>query len=372
MQKIEVLEPSRVGRILKPELPYKEPRPVPARAEALRGFVHLVDRLGGDGKRLLRGFEIDPAVMEDPNGQIPYRTMVQLLEQAALDLNCPDFGLKLAATQGSFRVVGPLGVAVRNSRTMGEGLRYCAEYVRVFSKAVGMRLVNRAGKLWFLSFEILLDGLPNTTQAVEHALALIHHSIPIMSSDQVHTREIWFAHAPCARKADYRNYLGTNLRFTQPMSGLVFHEEDLQVRLVNPDRQLHALATGYIDHSFPPTYQRISERVRTLITNLLRDGECTQERVSAELCLHPRTLQRRLKEEGNSFESIKDSVRRESALYYLSQSRMPLVQVAAALGYLEVSTLSRSCYRWFSISPRRLRKALINGEQIQSMPDNRH
>ena len=335
-----------------------------ARAEALNGFTKLVDRLGGDGVALLQRFQIDPHVMEDANGLIPYRTMVRLLEQAATDLSCPDFGMKLAAMQGPFKIVGPVGVAMRNSQTLGDALRYCADHTHVFSKATAMGFEKTASGLLLLRFEILLDRMLHTTQAVEHVLSLIHHAIPIMSGEKVRAREIWFTHEPCATRMDYRNHFGVKLCFGQPMNGLLLSEEDLEVRLANADRQLYALATSFIDHSFPPEYQPLSERVRMLITRLLREGECTQERASAELCLHPRTLQRRLKEEGNSFESIKDSVRRDAALYYLGQSRLPLIQVAAALGYLEVSTLSRSCYRWFSASPRRLRKALLNGESI--------
>jgi AraC-like DNA-binding protein len=109
-----------------------------------------------------------------------------------------------------------------------------------------------------------------------------------------------------------------------------------------------------------------------LLTRLLREGDCTQKRVSAELRMHPRTMQRRLREEGDTFESIKDSVRREAALHYLSQRQVPFVQVAAALGYWEVSTLSRSCYRWFSASPRRLRKALANGETLVTKVSKQH
>lgn len=364
MQKAEWSDAGRFIRALKSESPAKDPRPIMARAEALSGFTQLVERLGGDGEAYMNRFAIDPAIMEDANGLIPYRLMVQLLEYAAGDLHCPDFGMKLAAMQGPFKIVGPLGVAVRNSQTLGDGLRYCAEHVRVFSKAVGMSFEKRPEKNWFLRFEILLDRLPHTTQVVEHALSWVHHSIPIISGEKVRTREIWFAHEPCAGKSDYRHHLGTSVRFGQPMSGLLFNDEDVEVQLVNPDRQLYALATSFIDRSFPSEDQRVSERVRMLIRNLLREGECTQGRVSAELCMHPRTLQRRLQEEGKSFESIKDSVRRDVVIYYLGQSRLPLVQVAAALGYLEVSTLSRSCYRWFSLSPRRLRRALMEGKEI--------
>jgi AraC-like DNA-binding protein len=77
--------------------------------------------------------------------------------------------------------------------------------------------------------------------------------------------------------------------------------------------------------------------------------------------MHPRTLQRRLRSEGRSFESIKDEVRRDVALRYLRQGDMPLTRVAEKLGYAETSVLSRSCYRWFEASALQLRRRYVEG-----------
>ena len=57
------------------------------------------------------------------------------------------------------------------------------------------------------------------------------------------------------------------------------------------------------------------------------------------LGIHPRTLQRRLRAENDSFEAIKDSVRRDVALRYLCQSDLPLSRIAEMLGYSETSVL---------------------------------
>jgi AraC-like DNA-binding protein len=51
-------------------------------------------------------------------------------------------------------------------------------------------------------------------------------------------------------------------------------------------------------------------------------------------------------------------VRREIALRYLKDPSIPLIRVARMLGYSETSALSRSCYRWFSASPRQVRDNL--------------
>jgi AraC-like DNA-binding protein len=84
-------------------------------------------------------------------------------------------------------------------------------------------------------------------------------------------------------------------------------------------------------------------------------------------------MQRRLREEGVSFETIKDEVRRDLALRYLGHRSMSLTKVATMLGYSEPSVLTRSCYRWFSSCPRTVRLELRKAEhaQAESMPDFR-
>jgi AraC-like DNA-binding protein len=87
------------------------------------------------------------------------------------------------------------------------------------------------------------------------------------------------------------------------------------------------------------------------------EGCCTQLDVAAALAMHPRTLQRRLRDEGGNFEAIKEEVRRDAAVRYLRQTRLPLKTVASLLGYSELSVLYRSCQRWFGESPTTVRQA---------------
>ena len=101
-----------------------------------------------------------------------------------------------------------------------------------------------------------------------------------------------------------------------------------------------------------------------MILRHLGGEECNNEAIAAELCMHPRTLQRRLRSEGRSFESIKDEVRREVALMYLRQDDMPLTRVAEKLGYSETSVLSRSCHRWFDASPLQMRRRRQASEHV--------
>lgn len=331
------------------------------RADALRHFDALVTQLGGNPAALLQAAQIDRQLIEQGKEVVPFSRMVGLLDRASASVTCGDFGLRLAETQaarGVGKVLGPLHVAMRNSPTLGEALRYFASHVHAYSTAARVCFEKFPGdSRAFLVCEFASTGMVPQRQAVEHALALIQHTVAGLTGGKVRAREIWFTHAPTAPIATYRTHFNATVRFGQSMQGLFFDERDLQTALPDADPQLYEISTSFIDQRFPAAAMSLSARVRIMIARLLVEGNCTHEHVAATIGMHPRTLQRRLRQEGESFEAIKDAVRRDVALRYLQQPDVSLVRVTEILGYSETSVLSRSCHRWFCASPRELRAA---------------
>ncbi|GFE90697.1 AraC family transcriptional regulator ligand-binding domain-containing protein [Steroidobacter agaridevorans] len=331
------------------------------RVDALRQFDKLVGSLGGDAAALLQRARIERGAPDQGKGVIPFSQMADLFDRASTELACPDFGLRLATIQaahGATKVLGPLDVAMRNSPTLGEALRYFANHVHAYSNAVRVcfEKIPNDPRI-FMLFEFSSMGFAAQRQAVEHALALIQHTVLAISGGQARAREIWFTHEPVGSASTYRSHCNATARFGQSMNGLFFDERDFDLALPEADPQLYEIATSFIDQRFPTTAMSLSERVRIIIGRLLVEGNCTHERVASAVGMHPRTLQRRLRDEGDSFEAIKDSVRRDVALRYLQQPNVSLVRVTEILGYSETSVLSRSCHRWFCASPRELRNA---------------
>jgi AraC-like DNA-binding protein len=326
-------------------------------SDSIRFFPELVTELGGDPDNLLHKAHIDRVVLTKRGSILEYRAMIRLFELAATELPCPDFGMKLAALQGGTRVMGPIGVAMKNSKTLGQALGYCARQIQAYSPATRVRFVpDRAKHELFVSLEILLDGLSDKSQVIEHAMLLANLNVIDITGATARARRVSFRHDALSPQRVYQAAFGCEVVFGAAADGILFQERDLLCPVVDPDEQLYELATSFIASHYPPGTPPMHARVRALINRYLGTEACTSERIATELCMHPRTLQRRLKCEGKSFESIKDEVRREVAMRYLHCSDMPLTKLAAKLGYAEQSVLSRSCYRWFAASPRELRE----------------
>jgi AraC-like DNA-binding protein len=325
-------------------------------AELLRFFPELVRELGGDPAALLRHVGIDPAHLSKETPSLGYRSIANLLEHAAARLQCADFGMRLATRQGGGDVFGLMGVVWRNSNTFGEGLDYVAKHFHAHSLAARMRLEHdRTNRRLFTGHEILLDALPCNRQITEQVLLLAHLNALKLTGGQARVREVLFRYEPLSSLRTYRRYFGCDVHFDQKENGVIYSERDLLSPIVDPDAQLYEMATSFIDTRFTRVVPPMHFRVRALILQFMGTADCNNEQVAAELCLHPRTLHRRLRAEGKSFDGVKDEVRRDVALGYLQQTDLPLPLVAEKLGYAEHSVLSRSCYRWFSASPRALR-----------------
>jgi AraC-like DNA-binding protein len=332
------------------------------RVDALRMFSEVVRELGGDPAALLAQARIPAAALTQAQAVVSYRSMIHLLERSAAELDCPDFGLRLASRQGGIAVLGPLAVAMRNSTTVGEAYRYCAGHLQVYSPVVHIQIEeDRTAGRHFMRFEILLRRVPHQRQAVENALALTHHAILTLSHGSFGAREVWFVHERLAPMATYRRYFGGPVHFEKPFNAVFFNSRDLAQPIVDQNPQLYEIASGYIDSQFPSPSMHLATRVRLVAGRLLALGLCNHVEVAARLNMHPRTLQRRLRIEGATFEGIKDEVRRDAASRYLSQSTLPLTRVASLLGYSEPSVFTRSCRRWFSSSPRKLREKWSGG-----------
>ncbi|WP_300438264.1 AraC family transcriptional regulator [Zoogloea sp.] len=109
-------------------------------------------------------------------------------------------------------------------------------------------------------------------------------------------------------------------------------------------------------------------RVRDLIRDAL-PASLSQDEVASRLHMSPRTLHRRLDEEGASFRSIKEALRRDIALARLTKTRQPIARVAADLGYADTSAFYRAFTSWTGLSPERYRKQLANSAPLPGSDD---
>lgn len=327
---------------------------------SLSGFDRLIRKLGGDPDDIVARSGQEIAKVDFDSPFVNYRDFIRILDTSARLLDCPSFGLQLAHAQSASPMLPvSLDLAMRNAPTIGAAYEYSASHLRLYSPIMHASIErdHEHGGRFFL-FEVLLDRVPRQQQAIEHAIGLLHYSVLAISGGMVRPRAIWFKHDQVGSLSTYRQHFQTETSFGRPTTGIFLRDEDWKRPITSRNPHLYDLATNFIELQFPAPSQMLSHLVRTAVIATLGQAACTPAEVAKRLGLHQRTLQRRLREEGTSFEKLRDEIRREVALQYLAQRSVPLIRIAGMLGYSEQSVLTRSCYRWFSASPQEMRREL--------------
>ena len=103
----------------------------------------------------------------------------------------------------------------------------------------------------------------------------------------------------------------------------------------------------------------IATQVSTLISRAIGQGCCSLEHVAKQMSISPRTLQRRLAEQGDTFKSLSSQVRMELACRLLKETGMPMGQLSLRLGYTEASAFTRAFRQHKGVPPLAWRKRRI-------------
>ena len=144
---------------------------------------------------------------------------------------------------------------------------------------------------------------------------------------------ISFVHDQLGSDAAYRDALGCPVRFGQTWCGFELPRVLADRRIDSADPETRRIATKYLETHYLPSTAALSERVAELARRLLPTGQCSAEAIADQLAMHPRTLQRRLAEEGVRCQDLIERERRAQAARYLAEPGLHLSQIAGLLGY---------------------------------------
>ncbi|MGP3690940.1 AraC family transcriptional regulator [Streptomyces sp. IBSNAI002] len=331
------------------------------RVSSLRGFAPLVQELGGDVDMLLNRFGIPRQVLESDDGLVSITAHDRMLDAAAQQLACRDLGLRLAERQ-DLTVLGPLAVAIESSSTVAEALDCASRFMFVHSPAlsvaVGPDPRGRRGVVALTYRKDLRESL-YSPQAMELGLGLFHRVAALLLgglSGLSGLRSVELPHAPVSPVRRYLDFFGSDVRFGAPTGALCVERRVLDERFAGADEAIRRIAVEHLSRDYREPGESAATKVRLALAETLGTATPSVANAARLLAAHPRTLQRRLAEEGTSFEAILNDVRREAAHRWITCTNLPFGQVAALAGFTEQSSLTHAVRRWYGVTPRELRR----------------
>jgi AraC-like DNA-binding protein len=328
------------------------------RSDIIRSFDEIAHDCGGNARQLLLsvGLGMESLQQTGDRPTLPYAKVVALLNEASRVLRRPDFGLHLASRQPPNGVGGPLSIAMRNCPTVGDAFRFCADRMYTYSDYADLIIRKDAdSRRWILQFDTIDEDRVDQRQIIELSLLRTILIASFLSGGRARPRETWFKHQPMSSLTVYKSYFRSRLSFCASMNAVTFNFDDDRLPVTGHDREVYQLATSFIEQSWARPEEPLSLKIRRLLHKRSGIANVSTNDVASVLAMHPRTLQRRLREEGTCFEDIRDDLGRADALHYLKETNIPLVRVATLLGYSGLPAFSRRCRQWFSSTPGEVR-----------------
>lgn len=159
---------------------------------------------------------------------------------------------------------------------------------------------------------------------------------------------------------DYRVMFSENLQFDRPRTRMIIAADCLDMPVRRTPEELQRFLAGMpgnilVKYRDPDSLAR---RIRKGLLGIDPASWPDAERLARELCLSASTLRRRLVDEGQTYQGLKDSVRRELAIAWLAEDRLGMLEVAARLGFADGSSFYKAFRKWFGCNPGHYRQLI--------------
>jgi AraC-like DNA-binding protein len=306
--------------------------------------------LGIDVRPALERIDLSPEQLGHLGDAIPLHKFRDFWQAIVDDTGQSGLGLRIAefVHPEAYDVFGCLLAA---SATLGEATLRATRLIRLVTNTVRLSF-HHEGDRASLSVDPLYPELVHreTVEFMVGAAGVISRRI---TGHRLPAIEVCFTHAPPLDISHHERIFGAPIRFGATFNGLVFAARLLDVPIASRDSALCATLQRQADElmALEPVLG-FKASVRAALVTELRGGDPSAERVAAALAVHPKTLTRRLKAEGTTFQRLREELRLQLAERYLRQPGLSVDEVAFLLGYSERSAFHRAFRRWTGRAPR--------------------
>ncbi|MDF5721038.1 MAG: AraC family transcriptional regulator [Rhizonema sp. PD37] len=326
-----------------------------------------------EAEQILAAIGLYPEILKDADVCISHEKFTALWVELVRCSANPSIGLRMAefAQPSSWDVVG---YAVESSPNLNEAMERIVRSVRVLHEEAEM-VFEIQGKVARLTHTVLSSPLPLYRAVSDWVVAGIFLLIRRITGVDFVPFKVGFQHRLPEEISAYHRLFRAPVEFNQPINEIVFDSTFLSLPLLKSDPDLGRVLDRYIEVLLAnlPTSESFIDSVRREISRELRGGNLDAEMIAKRLGFVSRTLQRKLKESGTSYQELLDETRQSLSIHYLQEQHMTVSEVAFLLGFSEASAFSRAFKRWTGTTPGEFRRALkLTSDKSLIVPDENY
>ena len=301
---------------------------------------------------LLRRAGLPEFELDNSRRRVTASAQGEFLEYAAQALNDTAFGLHLAE-QANPHEAGLLFYVVSAAGNVGEALTLFVRYCRIVNESVRLKLSPRPDGM---IVEANFSGISRhrIRQNVEFQFAVVVKAIREIAGRDVSPTRVACAHGRTADLREFERFYGCPVEFGATFDQLAFSSETLALPLITEDPHLLETLRPFCEEAARARNTALGSMraaVENEVQRLLPHGHAQAESIAKALAVSPRTLSRRLSEEGTTFAEVVEGMRRSLANQYLNESGFTLAQIGWLLGYEGPTSFNHAFKRWTGRSP---------------------
>jgi AraC-like DNA-binding protein len=302
---------------------------------------------------LLRNAGLAPGLLDQPRILVTTEELFALWRGIGQASPNPAIGLELA-TESKPEHFDPIALAALSTGTFGEAMRQVARHKQLSCPEEILHETD--DEEWAIQFRWLLANDAEPEVLTDLCFAWVLNIARHGTGTRMSPLRLELARPRAYARALERHF-GCPIVFGAARNAIVFRASDAARIFVTRNAELLAMLAPQLDeelkrHQGQDTF---AERVRSTIQKTLAGRRPKIQDIAGELHLSARTLQRRLQDDGSSFQQVLEEARHQLARHYLNNSVLELNETAYLLGYEDANSFVRAFRTWEGVPPSQWR-----------------
>lgn len=315
-----------------------------------------------DVGKLLFNVGLDPALAFSQDEQLPFDKVAKIREVVRAHFPHDSFALEV----GQRIPMGELGVVdyvCNQSTSLVEAMENLSRYFQLVAHPnLGLTFeINEEGGQLETASDYRIDDKTGwfEQQSVEFTFSVILNRIRYATGLNIMPKHLCLRYPKPDNIAAYEQIFGTSISFSCDKNIMMLFKDNLDLSPTKTDFRLYKLLQGYVDEAIEkiPEATGIEGRVFQALKEKLQTGDTNVTNIARLLNMSPRTLHRKLKDAGTSYNKLREKLRSELAKTYLNDHKMNISDISYLLGFSQVSAFHRAFKNWTGVTPQHFRES---------------
>ena len=249
-----------------------------------------------------------------------------------------------------------LGYTLMSCQTLGQSLEQVLNYESLVHD-LGFSEVIIEDSIAYYTWSAYDEDTPGYEHLADCVFSGIHVIAQWLTESEITPLGVELRRSGLGFEQEYKKIAGCNVIFEQPKNRFLFSASILQLPVKQADPALFPMLKQHADDMLkakqaeqqPPL--SLSDRIKEQLQTALPLQRAQLSCVADTLGITTRSLQRKLKEEGKSFQQLRDEARQTLAVTLLANPTLTMTEISYLLGYREQSSFNHAFKSWTGFTP---------------------